>query len=326
MRALARSGRGDPGRSRTARLRHRPGEQASPGREEDDGGSDHSRLTPESAARWFCWRRGSCNDTGHGCVRRGDEQRGRFVAEGGQQRVPVGRPLCRVLAECGFRECGEARRRIGLQVRDGGWLRVAVHVEQRERLVGGERQRSRQHPEEDHAERIDVACRPDRLGGGLFRREVRSRAQHRPGLGQCARARHAAGEPEVAELRPFFLVEEDVRRLQVTVDEPSVVELREACRNAVRHALRLRERQRALLQAILERPARQPFERQERAGFVLAVVVDPHHVLVREGCERLPLAPEAAQVGGRRQDLERNRPVERLVVRAPDLRHRTVAL
>ena len=55
----------------------------------------HARIVaaPRSSPR----ESGSRNDARHRRVRRGDEHRGRLAAERGQQRVPVGRPLCRVL-------------------------------------------------------------------------------------------------------------------------------------------------------------------------------------------------------------------------------------
>ena len=76
-------------------------------------------------------------------------------------------------------------------------------------------------------------------------------------------------------------------------------------------ALRLGGRQRLRRQPLLERPARQPLERHERPGLVLAVVVDAHHVLVRQRGDGLRLAPEPPEVGGRREDLQRDGPVER---------------
>ena len=204
-----------PGRRRSVRPRYCPGEQASPEREQDHCRGDHRRLTPESSRRRSSSRGDrSRNDARHRCVRRGDQHRGRLAAERCQQRVAVGRALRRVLPERRLRERSEVWRRIGLQFRDRRRRRVPVHVQQRKRLVGHERQRARQHPKQDHAERVDVARRPGRLGGGLLGREVRGRPQHRPGLGQRARTCNAAGQPEVAELRPAFLVEEDVRRLR----------------------------------------------------------------------------------------------------------------
>jgi hypothetical protein len=76
--------------------------------------------------------------------------------------------LGRVLPQRRLRERGEVARRVGLQLRDGRRNRVQVHVQQCERLVRRERQHAREHPEEDHSERVDVARRADGLGAGLL--------------------------------------------------------------------------------------------------------------------------------------------------------------
>ena len=93
-----------------------------------------------------------------------------------------------------------------------------MHGHEREGLVRRERQHPGQHPEQDHAERVDVARGPGRLSGCLFRRDVRGGAEHRPGLGQRARAGDLASEAEIGELRPALLVEEHVGGLEIAVD------------------------------------------------------------------------------------------------------------
>ena len=108
--------------------------------------------------------------------------------------------------------------------------------------------------------------------------------------------------------------------------ETAAVEMREPGRDPLGHAPRLVWRQRFRAETIFERPSRQPLERDERPGLSLAVVVDARHVLVRQRRGGLRLAPEAAEVGGRGENLERDRAIERAVVRAPDLRHRPAAL
>ena len=183
----------------------------------------------------------------------------------------------------------------GLQRLYGRRRRVPVHVDEREGVVRNERQRARQHPEEDDPERVDVARGSGRLSRRLLRREVCGRAEYRPRLGQGSRAGNATSQPEVAELRPAFLVEHDVGGLEVAVDEPAGVEVREPRGHPQRHASRLGGRQRLVPQAFLERPAGQPLECHERPGLVLAIVVDAHDVLVGEGTECLRLPTEAAR-------------------------------
>ena len=110
------------------------------------------------------------------------------------------------------------------------------------------------------------------------------------------------------------------------MDEAAGVEMGEPGSDPFRDAARLLRGQRLPGQALLERPVGQPLESHERAGLVLAVVEDAHDVLVRERRDRLRLPPEPLQVGGRREHLHGHGPVERVVVRAPDLRHRAAAL
>jgi hypothetical protein len=100
-----------------------------------------------------------------------------------------------------------------------------VHLDECLRVVRDERQRARQHPEQDDAERVDVTRRPGRLSRRLFRRDVGGGAEHRPGLGQGAGAGRAC-EPEVGDLRPSLLVEEDVGGLEIPVNEAARVEVR----------------------------------------------------------------------------------------------------
>jgi hypothetical protein len=78
---------------------------------------------------------------------------------------------------------------------------VTVHVHERERLVGDERQRARQHPEEDHAERVDVARRRRLPACRLLGRDVRGGAKDRSHLGQSCRTGRP-GDAEVRDLRP----------------------------------------------------------------------------------------------------------------------------
>ena len=102
--------------------------------------------------------------------------------------------------------------------------------------------------------------------------------------------------------------------------------MRETGSHASGDPMRLGGGQRPMCQPLLERSAMQPLERHVGARLVLSVVVDAHDVLVRERGESLRLTAEAAEVSGRREDLQRDGAIECVVVRPPDLRHRAVAL
>src|SRR4029077_20749778 len=93
-----------------------------------------------------------------------------------------------------------------------------------------ERQPPRKHSEEDDAEGVDVA----RWAGGrstcLLRRDVRGGAEHRSRLGQRAGVSHVR-DPEVGDLGPALAVEQDVRRLEIAVDEATTVRMSEPGRD-----------------------------------------------------------------------------------------------
>jgi hypothetical protein len=75
---------------------------------------------------------------------------------------------------------------------------------------------------ERDGERVDVGMRVGRLPAELFGRHVRQRPEPRAGLREAARS-EIADTAEVREPGPPFLVEEDVVRLHVPVDQPNGV-------------------------------------------------------------------------------------------------------
>ena len=80
---------------------------------------------------------------------------------------------------------------------------------------------------EHAAERVDVGAAVDRLALDLLRREVVDGAEERPAAGEARDRRGVLGESEVAEIRvlapPARPRVEDVRRLDVAMDEPARV-------------------------------------------------------------------------------------------------------
>ena len=167
---------------------------------------------------------------------------------------------------------------------------------QLERVCALERQLSREHPVEDHAEGVDVARRPGGLAGCLLGRDVRGRSEHRPGFGQ-RRAIADLRDPEVGDLRPALVVEEDVRGLEVAVDEAARVGLREPGGDLGSDLERLLVRQRSSReQPVFERSARQVLEHHVAVAVALAVVVDAADVGVVEPSDRAGLPLEASRV------------------------------
>ena len=103
-----------------------------------------------------------------------------------------------------------------------GWWRLEVGIDDRDLRDSRERDRSRQRLEEDAAERVHVGATVDVVPPDLLRRHVVDGSQEmtvgRPAVGDALR------QPEVGEvdvLAPILAVEQDVRRLDVAVDEPS---------------------------------------------------------------------------------------------------------
>jgi hypothetical protein len=94
-------------------------------------------------------------------------------------------------------------------------------------LVG---ERAGEQLEGEHAQRVHVAARVDgaRVAADLLRAHVGDRAGDLPGKrlarGQIGVLLHGPGHPEVDHLGPGIagaaLLDEDVRRLEVTVDDP----------------------------------------------------------------------------------------------------------
>src|SRR5262249_10522340 len=130
-----------------------------------------------------------------------------------------------------------------------------------------ERELSREDLVERHAEAVEVGAEVDLRALALLGGEILEGAEDLVRAGERARAVEAAHEAEVADPGHALLIEEDVRRLHVAMDEPPGVDRREPASDlgsdradlAPREPLPLGER-------VLERPARHELERDpERA-------------------------------------------------------------
>ena len=249
---------------------------------------------------------------------------GRLDAELLRERSAVGRSFTRILRERRPGQCGEVGRGIRAQDLDRGGLEAAVHVDELERLLGFEWKPAGEHPKQHDAEGVDVARRRRGLTLRLLRGDVRGRAEHGSGLGEGRVGSHPR-DPEVRDLRPVLVVEEDVRRLQVAVDETVPVRMSESRGELNRDRSSLVVLQAAAgRQALFQRSASEVLERHVRAPFHLAVVVETGHVRVSECRDSSSLPFEPGTVGVRSQQLQRDGPLEFEVLREPDLAHRTV--
>ena len=198
------------------------------------------------------------------------------------------------------------RRRLG-EVRPQLRL-VALAVE---RDAAGERE------VEQAAERIDVRARVHAIAADLLGRDVVERADPVAGLGRPGRGERVLGEPEVGQIHVLLGAEQDVRGLDVAVDEPRRVRGVE-CRADLGDKPRGARRR---------EPALAPHEaadvvpgdvahRDVREAVLLTGVVDRDHVRVIDRGGDLGLAQEPRAHGllvqqPGRDHLQRDRAIER---------------
>ena len=162
--------------------------------------------------------------------------------------------------------------------------------------------------EQQHAHRIDVAARIERLAARLFGRHVLGRTDDHALRGHARRTRPTLEElrdAEVADLhdvvRAAFVVlaleDHDVLGLEVTMDDAEVVRDRERRQRLTRDVDDARHRERALLvDDLRERLAVDVFHRDvKEAVGLLAEVDDAHRARMVDARCGLRLAEEAGR-------------------------------
>jgi hypothetical protein len=197
------------------------------------------------------------------------------------------------------------------------------------RVVPGERGPTGDHLVHHHAERVEVAAWVGLGTLGLLRREVRGRTHHRAGLGEVRLRRcvEGAGDAEVGDLHRAGRADEDVRRLDVAVDETSGVGEAEGGGDLAGDLRRLLRREVAVgAQDVGQRAPVDVLHGDEVRGGVLAPIEDVDDVRVVEVGGRLGLAAEALDEVGvdgelGEQHLDRHLTVEQAVVAQEDLGH-----
>jgi hypothetical protein len=159
------------------------------------------------------------------------------------------------------------------------------------------------------------------LSLGLLGRHVRRRSHEGAGIRERVLAGHAR-DAEVGDLRATLFVEDDVRRLQVAVDQATVVRVCEARRDVCGDALALRVVEWLPgSKPVFERAAGEVLEHHVRTALRAPVVVDPADVRVRERSDRLSFSLEPLGIGVGSEQLQCDVSVELRVVRKPDLCH-----
>src|SRR3954451_1173252 len=266
-------------------------------------------------------------------------QRGelRRRAGGARERTPQlgheltrrGEPPARILREPALEDRVDLGRQVLAPLRDrrhGG-----VHVRRRlgRRGVALERPVAAEQLARDHGEGVEVARGRGALAHRLLRGEVPSGAED--GAGKRHRVETGrARDPEGGNAELITLVQQQVRRLDVAVDDAVGGRRVERGPGLLEPRQRPRWRLRALLaQPVLKRPPGEVLHHDERATLPLADVEDRDRAgLAREprGRQRLALEPLADRVVPRvalGEHLDRHLAAERRVGGQVDVAHGT---
>ncbi len=197
-------------------------------------------------------------------------------------------------------------------------------------VLAGERHLTGEQLVQDDTERVDVGVLVHTLALCLLRRDVVGRAEHRPGLGHPVLHVEGAGDAEVRHLRLAVAVEQDVLRLDVTMDKPLLVGEGEPLRDLDRQLDGRRHRNGTAPDQLLQVLAVDVLEDDELTAVVLTAVDHRDDVRMRERCDGPRLVTETPDVLGVTgvllvQDLQRDLAVEQPVVCPIDARHAAAA-
>ena len=170
-----------------------------------------------------------------------------------------------------------------LTVRGSGRLRLHPHQQLRDRGVAVEGHRAGDHLVEDQTERVEIDAMVHLSARHLFRRHVARRAE------QLAAARHVGGrgqrlrQAEVRDVRRARVIDQDVVRLQVAVDDAFGVRGGERVGDLPRDRDGALDRQPAFAaQDAVQILAVHEGHRDELEALDFAQVVDAEDVLVRD--------------------------------------------
>ena len=188
----------------------------------------------------------------------------------------------------------------------------------------------KEHSEQHAPEREDVGARID-IGrtDGLLRRHVAHRADDRTGARQHARAQRVSRDTEVEELevRGVAVDEEEVRRLDVAMDDAAPVRDRESLGDAASDRERLAHARRSAREAVRQVLTLQPLHREKPlATAELAVCEVTHDRGMLQLGEDLRFLHEAVVLATRAVErLDRDRHTGGAIGREVDGAHATLA-
>ncbi len=203
------------------------------------------------------------------------------------------------------------RREVGLGIEQARHRFGYVLHHHAIRRVGRIRQLAAEHFKDDHAQRVQVAASVNiGLAAHLFRTHVGGCADERTGLRQRHAGLRQLDDAEVRDHRVAVLVEEDIARLQVAVDDALGVRGVEAARHLLDDAQDFAVLQRAVAaQSVGQRAAGHQPHHQVELAVILAVIVNRHDGGMLDHGDGLGLALEACaqafvqvQVSGQQLD------------------------
>jgi hypothetical protein len=220
----------------------------------------------------------------------------------------------------------EALRHAGAHLTGPQWLGVEAGERGARVGLGAERRPAAQRLVQHDAERVHVGRRPHRPALHLLGRQVLRGAEHRP-LSGVVLAR--LGDAEVGDHHAAVAAQQDVRRLDVAVDDARMVGRgqRVCGLSDDRHGLRRFERA-LLVEPLTQRRPAHELHHDGLDAVVAARVVDRHDRRVRQPGGRDCFGAEAGEERlvrreVRMEDLDRHLAGEDLVRRLPHLRHPT---
>ncbi len=259
--------------------------------------------------------------------RRAAQQRLEVVGQLGHRGVAVAGRLGHGLAL----DQPEPVRRMLRHALDRHRLLVEDLVVDLDRAVAMERQLACRRLVEQYAERELVRLRADlrAVALDLLRGHVERRAQDRAVTCQQRVLVQVAGQAKIGDLGHALAVEDDVGRLDVTVQDPLVVRIGQALADLQHQLETLLERSLAKVEDLFERAALDQLHREEVNPLLLSDLQNRDDVGVTQPGQGLGFALESRHLGPVRlrrvQHLERHDSVQSLLTRSVDDAHSAAA-
>ncbi len=193
-------------------------------------------------------------------------------------------------------DCLDVAVHLGLELRGGYGLLVSDHVQSVEGRRPVERRPAREQLVEDRAERVLVGGGPDstRLAPRLFGSHIARRAEDGEGVGPARLPLQLLHQPEVGDLEGAIFREQDIGRLEVTMDDLFFMRMGDLDRASQHfHDSRGLGRRLGLAPDLLRQVATgEEFEREVGQSIVLADLEDANDVRMFDPGDRPRLGLE----------------------------------